>query len=193
MGFSAGGYSALILPLLHPNIWGVVGTNDACVWMACTINGAPEGVLVDVFRNANLFTHIDIQLGTAISPNPNVPLRFDWPITADVRKKWDAYCLWNRETVVQHRKTLINLLEIVLIVPEETSGSCRNHNSRMIQQMETAGISVTRLDWRGGHGTDNYDRFIALAERVVKAMPKGVSVDPKGKLATGWSQIKSMK
>jgi hypothetical protein len=209
MGWSGGGYSVLILPLLHPNVWGAVGTNDACLWLGCSFANVPKGDLLDVYITMpdgdllDVYTkaagakdilevlgvRASIQIGTAASPNPDVAIGFDWPRTPDIREKWDAYCPMRRETISQHRETLNNLLEIVLIVPEDSG--CRVDSLELIRQMEAEGISVTRLDWPGDHGGFRTERFIALAERILGAMEGAeASVSPHGELASLWGEVK---
>ena len=61
--------------------------------------------------------------------------------------------------------------------------------------MEAEGISVTRLDWPGDHGSFREERFIALAERILGAMEGAMEgaealVSPHGELASLWGEVK---
>jgi hypothetical protein len=118
--------------------------------MACSVFDAMlEEELSEVHRKAGFSHQISVWLGTTVAPNPDVPLRFDWPKTAEAREKWNAYCLQNPETIAKHQATLNNLLEIILIVPE--ASGCVPTNHTLIQRFEAAGIPVTQIDWKGGH------------------------------------------
>ncbi len=190
MGASAGGYSTLILPLLHPDVWGAIGTNDACLQWACGSAGWPEGDILDEYPKASLSLKGQIQIGASISPNPDAAIGLDWPREPDIREKWNAYCLNNRKTISQNEETFSNLLEIAVVVPEGSS-PCRGDNLTMIRLMEAEGISVTQLDSPGGHGDSRDERFISIAERILKAMEGAeVSVSPREKVAGLWGETK---
>ncbi|MBI1923870.1 hypothetical protein HYR99_06430 [Candidatus Poribacteria bacterium] len=219
MGVSIGGYSALILPLLHPNTWGAVGLNDPSVWVGYDElyigkeGEVPEPIRGDVAFTQDVWKHmpanlegyktaddsqqINMQLGVAISPNPAAPLHFDVPVDKDgkvipaVIEKWRAYCLMDPTTIAKHRATLSDLSMIAVIVPEVNGGlSNRYQNLLMMEQMEAVGIPVTRLDWPGAHGDFRGERFVALAGQVLTAMESATPVSPKGKVATLWGKIK---
>ncbi len=191
MGWSAGGYSSIILPILHPNVWGAVGTNDACPWLACNFGNMPGGDILDEYPKASLGIKSQMQIGAAVAPNPDVAIGFDWPRKLDIKKKWDAYCPMRQETIAQNKETLNNLLKIALVVPENPSGSCRGNNLTMIQLMEAEGISVTQLDSPGSHNDHNIARYIAVVEQLLKAMVGAeTSVSPRRKMAALWGEIK---
>ena len=195
MGWSAGGYSSLILPLLHPNVWGAIGTNDACPGIvACNVFNMPDGDVLDVYPGAGLGLRATIQAGAAAAPNPDVAIGFDWPKNPDrleKKEKWNAYCPMNPETISQHQGTLNNLLEIALVVTGDSGETCQWDNLEMIKQLEKAGIAVTRLDSPGGHSSFLRERYISVAERLLKAMEGAqTSVSPQGSMTVTWGAIK---
>ena len=109
MGHSAGGYGALMLASLHPNVWGSIGLNDPASWMMWyPLNDgiAFEGNFTKVdtlaIKGSTLrlkFSGIPdnlegydslpeiakwlLQKGASFSPNPNSPILCDMPVTAD--------------------------------------------------------------------------------------------------------------
>lgn len=114
IGFSGGGYAAMMLPLLHPNVWGAIGSNDGSAWISCSNpGGLPDNF--EGYKTVGLFQQVYIQVGVAISPNPASPLRFDMRETAppekfkDIQEKWIAYCLTNPAWVAKYRETLSEL------------------------------------------------------------------------------------
>lgn len=210
MGFSMGGYSALMLPILHPGVWGSIGENDPSTGIMWRYIRSPGDALSDLQKlpgDINAYPRYPgrpnyleggmMQLGAAFTPNLDAPLLCDFPITEkgewvpEVREKWSEYDLSNLETLAKHSETLKALLCIAIVVPESSSGTNRNVNIDFIGRLETAGISVTRLDMPGGHGDFNGERFAALAEQILSAMEGAeVSVSPNGRAATLWGKIK---
>jgi hypothetical protein len=194
IGWSFGGYSTLILPLLHPNVWGAIGTNDACPWPVCGGNfgNMPEGDLLDVYPAADFGMKFMMQLGAKAVPNPDAAIGFDWPKDPNKLEKWakwNAYCPSNADTISENHETLNNLFEIALVVPG--GGGCAGDNVALIYQLEKAGIAVTRLDSPGGHADHLNERYISAAERLLTALQGAqTSVSPRGKMAALWGKIK---
>lgn len=213
MGHSAGGYTAFMLPVRHPDIWGAVGMNDPALWgmwayirdESVFIPGSfpPYADVMSGYRNppkelngyigANMYSQDLIQLGTAFSPNPDEPLFCSLPKNPEgewvpeVREKWIEYGLSNPDVLAKHSDTLKSLLSIVIILPQ--GAGLRIGNTDFIKRLEAAGVSVTSLDMPGGHGDNYADRFIALA-----AMEgSGTSVSPRGKLAALWGSIRQAR
>lgn len=77
-----------------------------------------------------------------------------------------------------------------MVIHEQSAGTNRTPNIRMIEQMKAAGISVTLLERPGGHGSFEDERFIDLAEQVLKALGGVISVEAKGKLPVAWGELK---
>jgi len=188
MGLSIGGYAALMLPLLHPGIWGAVGMNDASVRIGLPeaavdiLKNMPES-LADYDKNPPLF-RIFFQLGTAISPNPASPIHFDPPIDREgkpvpaVMEKWRDYTPTHPEMIKKNLATLKSLHTIAAIIADldEVEFAAQNTNALsnliMIEEMKKQGVSVTQLHWHGGHENFKVERFVALAEQVLKGMEK---------------------
>jgi len=218
MGHSAGGYSALILPILHPNVWGCIGLNDPAAWLMwyplidksdvpVTTDFAPlhdgyKNLPKDIggYNSVGLYTKALIELGTSFSPNLNSPILCDMPVTPDgnwvpeILEKWSAYDLTNPNTIPQYTETLKKLLSITFIVPEVMDLWETNSvpNIYLIDCLNKAGISITRLNMPGGHGAYMPERFIAITEQLLKAMQgSGTSVSSRGKLVATWGDIKS--
>jgi hypothetical protein len=196
IGWSFGGYSTLILPLLHPNVWGAIGTNDACPYPVCqgSFGNRPEGDLLDVYPSAGTDMKFMMQLGAKAAPNPDAAIGFDWPKAPsflEMKEKWDAYCPRDPNTIAQNHETLSNLFEIALVVAGDSSQSCQWENLQMISQLEKAGIAVTRLDSPGGHTSYRNERYIAVAERLLTVLQGAqTSVSSRSKAASLWGKIK---
>ena len=220
MGHSVGGYSALMLPIRHPGIWGGIGANDASIWAMWYVlhdeADFPEllkphffvvrWVIQNLPKDFEEYASVDwkiqalIQLGTAFSPNPSKPLFCDFPISSEgewvpeVREKWSAYDLTNPQTLIEHGETLNSLLSITLVVPETVNIDENNRvsNIHLIERLQEAGVYVTRLDMPGGHIDFGQERFIALAEQLLGAMLRvTTSVSSRGKIAALWGKIKN--
>ena len=114
-GHSAGGWDAIMFPLLYPGIWGAVGTNDAAIWVpwdyiidpeevpeaftpiknalsswfinfrAAEFNSILTSKIGDYFKK-DLETKIVWECASRISPNLNNPNMVDLPVTPD--GKW---------------------------------------------------------------------------------------------------------
>jgi S-formylglutathione hydrolase len=114
-GHSAGGFAAVMLPLLHQGIWGAVGTNDAAIWVPWEFIIDPEEIpeafapiknalsswlvssrtaefntvlasKIDDYFKKDLETKTLWELASRISPNPNNQNGVDLPVTID--GKW---------------------------------------------------------------------------------------------------------
>jgi hypothetical protein len=222
MGHCTGGYNALILPILHPNIWGAVGSNDGDNWFGYNeFHIGKEGEVPEAMRNevalmqgywknmpasiedyktTGVYQQLFIQLGVAISPNPAALLHFDVPVDKEGKavpaalERWRAYCLMDPTTIAKHQATLRNLSMIAIVVPAANGSSSRRYqNLLMIDLMKAEGISATRLDMPGTHADYIPERFIVLAEQVLKSMGSVTSVEAKGKLPVAWGEIKKGK
>jgi hypothetical protein len=121
-GHSIGGYTALILPILHPNVWGSIGMNDPSTWVfgdfitdeadypqefksdfawaRSLFSSVPNDI--NGYNSADNFAKILLQVGTSFSPNPDSPILCDMPFNTQTgdwnqaaRDKWNAYNLMN--------------------------------------------------------------------------------------------------
>jgi len=205
MGRGVGGYSAFILPVLHPGVWGAIGVNDPSLWCMWLYTRGTSNALSDLrnmpdnfdgYNSTDTRAQIMWQIGARVSPNPDTPLFYDHPVDLngnwipEVREKWDAYDLSNPDTLTEYSETLKDLLSIAIVVPESTSGTNRSDNISTISQWEATGINnVVRLDMPGGHSDGKPERFIAMAEVILNAMI-GAEVSPRGKVAALWGEIK---
>lgn len=206
MGHSAGGYSALMLPILRPGVWGSVGGNDPALWIMWYFtsdwNTALQGVnnLPDDLKGRTSWrtmTDIMMQMGAAFTPNPDTPLLCDFPITpegkwnTEVQKKWNEYSLMTSQTLTEHTETLNDLLCIAIVVPELSDGTCRTPNLQLMGVLEQQGIEVTRLDMPGGHSYYDDKRFVAIAKSIMEAMVGAeVSVPLQESMTVTWGAIK---
>jgi hypothetical protein len=198
-GHSSGGYTALILPILYPNVWGSIGTNDPAFWIMQVYSSItpplPQGI--GEYASAGIYMKIYLQLAASFNPNPNSPLLCDMPVTPDgkqvpeVWEKLGAFNLMNSNTLDKYTSTLKDLLSITIVVPEETTGTNSAWNINFISNLQSADISTTRLDMPGGHAFWMPERFVAIAEQLLKAMQgSGTSVSSRDKLVATWGEIK---
>ena len=206
-GSSFGGYTALILPVRNPDIWGSIGSIDPALWdwelgssredWVDLLKFLPENL--DGYRPFNpRMIPEPIQLATALSPNPEAPFFCDFPVTPDgqwipeIRERFIGYDLSNPETIAKNSKTLKDLLCIVIITPTEGIAIQSSLCAPLFNQMQEAGIGVIRLDMPGGHNDYYGERFIVIAEHILGAMIGAeVSVSPRGKVAALWGEIKN--
>ena len=216
MGASSGGYTALMLPVRNPGVWSSIGMNDPSLWgmwlyirdeadiiyreLFSAIPGGYKDLPKDIadYGSVGNFYTIDLlQFGTAFSPNSDSPLLCDLPLDVDgewvpeVREKWSEYDLSNPQTLAQHSDTLRNLLSLTIVVPELSKGSNRDGNLDFIERLKSGGISVTRLDMPGAHDDGGSDRFIAMAEQLLRAMEGAeTAVSPQASMTVTWGAIK---
>lgn len=198
MGHSIGGYAAMMLPLLHPGVWGAVGLNDGSVWAASTY--VPFWQLpssLDAYPTLRSTTKVFIQLGNAISPNPNVSLGFDPPWkdeeVSEVVAKWERYSLLNRSNLERHRRTLRGLSAVAVVITEEYLGTNRVQSLEMIRILRELGVRVIELEMPGGHDEYRSERFIALVATVLPTMFLEMSrpVEAEGEMAVLWGRLKA--
>ena len=199
MGHSMGGYSSLMLPVLHPDVWGSIGGNDPAYWAMSYYIGNVNSVLptlpktIDGWKPSLTYRQGPMwQIGAAITPNPDAPLLCDFPVNQELENIWNEYNLRYAPTLNKHIGTLKDLLSIAIVVPEGRSGTNSDSNIRLIGQFESAGIeTITRLDMPGGHADGMPDRFIAIAEVILEAIVGAqAAVSPQGNLAVTWGSIK---
>lgn len=198
MGHSSGGYSALLLPVLHPNVWGSIGLNDPAafaMWypideeadiqalnsdyasIKWAFIGMPKAL--DGYDAFTPYVKLLLQMGASFSPNSNSPILADMPRSKrgewvqEIREKWSDYDLTNPKSISKYSAILKNLSSLTIIVPEIMAIENTNSvtNLYFIERLKTAGISVTRLDMPGDHGSDRPGRLVALAEQLLKSMP----------------------
>ncbi|MEK7395454.1 MAG: alpha/beta hydrolase-fold protein, partial [Candidatus Poribacteria bacterium] len=126
-GHSGGGYTALILPALHPGVWGLIGGNDPGFWIFWTyiIDKAdlPEELKyffdfvrtefsnlpsdINGYNSASMYGKILLQMGTSFSPNSDSPILCDMPVNKagewvpEARNKWSNYDLMNANTIAK--------------------------------------------------------------------------------------------
>jgi hypothetical protein len=201
MGHSMGGYSALMLPILHPGVWGSIGGNDPSYW-AMARYASRTGVnkylptlpkTIDEWKPSLTYLQGPMwQIGAAIAPNPDAPLLCDFAVNQELEDIWNEYNLRHAPTLDKHIGTLKDLLSIAIVVPEDRSGTNRDYNISVIRQFESAGIeTITRLDMPGGHRDQQPERFIAMAEVILEAIVGAqAAVSPQGNLAVTWGGIK---
>jgi hypothetical protein len=201
-GWSAGGYAAMLLPVLHPGVWGASGANDPASPWGCTRNTVPDGAFLDVLPTQGMVQQVAMQIGTRLAPNPNEPIGYDQPL--DVRDAtdfaiWDewrsTFCLKNSIAIENHSDALRALSVVAVVMPLNTSGTFTSHSNVMLDAMTAVGTAVTRLDMPGDHFTDASGRFLTITQEVVAAMnateipEPATSVRAGGKLATTWATV----
>jgi pimeloyl-ACP methyl ester carboxylesterase len=194
IGASMGGLSAVVLSALHPGVWSGIGLNDGAMYYAGFYElhvgregQLPAGVQGDFQKVLKTWKNMPasleaypslqgearflVQLGLAISPNPDSALGFDAPIDKTgqpvpaILEKWRAYCFLDPTTIQKNRSALSRLSVIALVVPDfEDDTDNAYQNAYWNDLMTAAGIPVTRLDMPGGHTDFSVERFIALEE-----------------------------
>jgi len=217
IGHSAGGYAALMLSVLHPGVFSTLGANDPMTWamwiyirdvkdftadwaasMFSDVRNAlknPPKNPADALLADNFWKSNAMQIGTAVSPNMDKPGFFDSPVNnngewvPDIREKWQAYDLTDLKTIAKNSGTLNSMSSINIIVPANDGN--RDTNINFIGRLKSSGISVNRLDMRGGHCEFLPEQTVAFAENMLKAMQGNLtSVSSKGKMATLWGEIR---
>jgi S-formylglutathione hydrolase FrmB len=216
-GHSGGGYTAAILPILHPNVWGSIGMNDPAIaicWFTTDESDFPaelkswfwafRGVFsrlpsdINGYNSVDFYVKIMLQAGTSFNLNPDSPILCDLPINKagewvpEVRDKWSAFDLMNPNTIANYSAIWKKLLSITIVVPTLMEGTNSVSNLHFMSLLQSNGITTTRLDMPGGHADYSPERFIAITEQLLKAMQgSGTSVSSRGKLVATWGDIKS--
>ncbi|NKB69633.1 MAG: hypothetical protein GKR89_21390 [Candidatus Latescibacteria bacterium] len=193
-GFSMGGWSAMILAVYRPGIWGAIGLNDpflSAMWEMThdkeDIPPPPPEYLeetLEAFRNVpssleelksehEELARILVMLGASLSFDANAPLWASYPRNKDgewnpaVREKWDAYNLTRADVLSRHKGAMLQLGTIAIVIPAKDSAM---GHGPVIQVWRDAGIKIETIDMPGNHGYQEEERFIILAERVLKAL-----------------------
>ena len=196
----------MMLTVLHPDTWGSIGANDPSYWVMWRYTGASTwnaktdlvnmGDNIGGYRSRDTLARVMGQIGTRISPNPDKAIYYDHPVDLDgnwipeVKEKWEDYDLSNPDIIAEHSETLKNLLSFTVITP--TGGGLGGENKAYINNtLRSAGITVTTLDSPGGHADYMPERFIAIAEEILRAIEGAdVSVSPQGSTTVTWGAIK---
>lgn len=214
MGWSMGGYTAFVLSILYPGVWGNIGGNDPSFWVmwfgtrdeaSFPENGFPSfaearswftSMPKDLgsYASADAYGKVMMQIGASVSPNDDAPLHCDFPFDSqgernpEIRDKWKLYDFSDPDTLNEHNETLREFLSIVIVTPTGGGGP---QNTSYINELVAAGIEVTRLDMPGEHTDQRAERFIAISEVILGAMARvEASVSPRGKMAALWGEIK---
>ncbi len=196
MGHSTGGYGAMMLPLLHPGIWGAIGLNDASVWGGCAVEmfwtvDFPLKVELADYEDQASTVRARIQMGIAVAPDAHQPLGFSvpQPPAADLNAEWRDHCMLDPETVAARSAQVSRLAAFVVGIPSHEKYTNRAHNLRLVSALGRAGVKTTVVPMIGGHGEDRPRRFVALAKRVVASMHTGFP-DPGVTRPDYWSRLK---
>lgn len=194
-GASAGGYSAVVLPLRHPGLWGGVGTNDAAMQLGCSVPNIPEDSMEDAATTGDLFKMIDLQMGEAIARNPDAPLGFDLPYdreagewVPEVRDLWNSYCFQNPASMERFQDDILAVHRYAITVGGISA------NATMVRLMEEMGADVVGFPIVGGHGDFAVERFLEVTEDifgVLMDVPMGTAVGAQGKASMLWADIKA--
>jgi pimeloyl-ACP methyl ester carboxylesterase len=198
MGTSVGGWSALMLSVLHPGVWGSVGADDPSVWLMwdyvsdsdsfprqsswqdipSSIKQLPESLAG--LPRADIEAMTITVLGGTLSPDPEMPLGFAPPMTADgdwnpsVRKQWQAYNLAHAIGLARHGDALRALSLSIATTKDSTQGNAGSILD-LASIWEQSGISTEVIRISGAH-TMSAERFFALASCVLQtrqAKPQG--------------------
>jgi len=133
-GHSAGGWDAIMFPLLYPGIWSSVGTNDAAIWMSWELiidmEDIPEALMpgkdsnvtwainnrmgyfntiflskIEDYFKVDVNARIFWEMASRISSNPNNPNGVDLPVTREWKWVPDTREKW-REFSILDPKTI---------------------------------------------------------------------------------------
>ncbi len=196
MGHSTGGYGAMMLPLLHPGIWGAVGLNDAAMWGGCAAEmfwrtDFPFDAAVDEYDSQASTVRARIQIGIALAPDPGSALGFNVPrmFAAELPPEWRGHCLLDVETVMARSAAMSQFAAIVVGIPSHGQYTNRAYNLRLVSALREAGVDARAVPMLGGHGGDRPRRFIALAERVTDTMNVGF-LDPGVVTVDVWARLR---
>jgi len=137
------------------------------------------------------------RIASRVSPNPNSPNGVDLPVTADgkwipeIREKWRDFSISDPKTIEKYRDELSKLsLNITVVSKSPNWLSVAYENEYFVENLQSVGIPVNRMEMPGNHLDYIDERFIALVENMLGGL-NIVSVDSKGKVATTWGNIKS--
>jgi hypothetical protein len=95
-GWSAGGYSALLLPLLRPEVWGAMGANDPWTSSGCVRGAVQVREFAEILPIVSAVPQRDMQFAARIAPNPDSPLGFDQPRNLAEARDAEIWDEWKR-------------------------------------------------------------------------------------------------
>ena len=198
-GFSSGGFTALMLPVLHPNTWGAIGAIDPSSW---TIGSAvrnpenwPDKNVINPAEVRRAFARMPDtlegfrgtgpvqiesqwygQVAARFSPSPDSAVPADFPIdrqgewVPDVREAWRQFDLGDPAIASQHRDVLHDIATISIVIPESETRSVALWNRELVETFQQVGVNAVGVNWPGDHGRDLNGRFIAMVEDMTVAL-----------------------
>lgn len=198
-GFSAGGFTALMLPLLQPNTWGAIGAIDPSSWtIAAAVRDAESWPEMEVLKPAEIrraFARMPYELdgfrgsgpmqtdsqwygqvAARLSPNPESPVYASFPIdrngewVPEVREAWRQFDLADPAIASQHTGILHEMAAIHIVIPEAETRSVALWNHELVATLQQVGVNAAATNWPGDHGADLNGRFIAMLEDVIVAL-----------------------
>ncbi|MEO2007038.1 MAG: hypothetical protein ABGY41_23430, partial [Candidatus Poribacteria bacterium] len=143
------------------------------------------------YGSASGFARASIQIGIALSPNPNAPLLFDLPDLdgPQLPSEWRDHCLLDFSTVGARHEELSLLSAIVVGVADGDKRMNFLSNNDMLTAFGQAGVKAAHVPTPGTHGGDRPRRFILLANLVTRVMNTGFP-DPTTTTPEVWARIK---
>ena len=208
MGFSQGGLTAKMMAIRHPGTFSALGANDPG-WSTVpsfVAEELPEGVppppmkepeelladwhfFFDTFPDS-VAGYADVphlwrlygQLGAGLSPNPDTPLRADFPRELDATREnvvdnptafeaWQSFDLLNPDTVELHRETLEDLKTISVILPDDgVPDGNLPWNSALLRSLTEANFATQSIPFPGGHSDFRHERYSVLLSNVSYAL-----------------------
>lgn len=193
MGFSLGGLTALMLPVLSPHSFGAVGGNDPSTpFISGTvrdIDETPEGVVSDDefdleefftgfpdtlagYADSSIVHSVYGQISARVSPNPASPLLGDLPFDRqgqwipETRAQWRQYDLLDSDSVELHRDSLQELATVSIILPHTNQHVNTPWNRELVRVLQKSDIHAQGIEFAGDHNDFQHQRFTALLSNV---------------------------
>jgi S-formylglutathione hydrolase FrmB len=209
-GHSLGGYGAIYLAMKYPEVYAAVYGHEPSalvleLWVDSYITPSVLNIIqskdMNQFRGADYSVQRGFFMAASFSPNPdNPPFFVDWPwelVDGQIKRiepiwnKWLEYELLTMVTSLRQK-----LLELKAIRFDAGTGA-QGPSARIFDQTLTAaGIPHIYEEFAGGHSDRTAERVetkvLPFFSDVLafEMLPVKPAVQPKGKLATTWGEMK---
>lgn len=190
-GGSMGGYGAIRLAMKHPDIYCVAASHGGPL----SFNQRKNNVCID--PNYTLYGYLVYRAWSiALSPNPDSPILYDYPADENgnlIEDVWNRWLINDPVSMVKDYKDNLKQLRGIYFDQGSWDSIVSVEEAREFHKVLTdAGISHTYEEYPGDHMDQWTNRlYIALpflSNLLSSEMLTGV--EPKGKLATTWGQVK---
>ena len=195
-GFSLGGLTATMMPILSPGTFSAVGANDPSIPLISALprsidefppgyvpgsNGPPLTLeewfalfpdTIEGLQSTPVVHSGYAQVAARIAPDPDHPLRGLLPFSEEeqwipeARQQWRDYDLMDPRTVELHRDALEELDSVSLIYPTRETFVNTPWSRELVRVFQQADLPAQGFVSEGGHSDQSQERFNLLLANV---------------------------